>query len=91
MFVKVENDYDAMSQRGAEIVAEVIRQKPNAVLGLATGSTPEGLYKCLIDLVRRENLDVSQLTTFNLDEYEGLPSGHPQSRRHRHTSARHWR
>ena len=43
MFVKVENDYDAMSQRGAEIVAEVIRQKPNAVLGLATGSTPEGL------------------------------------------------
>ncbi len=79
MFVKVENDYDAMSQRGAEIVAEVIRQKPDAVLGLATGATPEGLYKCLIDLVRKENLDVSQVTTFNLDEYEGLPAGHPQS------------
>lgn len=79
MFVKVEKDYDAMSQRGAEIVAEVVRQKPDAVLGLATGSTPEGLYKWLIDIARRENLDFSQVTTFNLDEYEGLPAGHPQS------------
>ena len=79
MFVKVENDYESMSLRGAEIVADVVRRKPNAVLGLATGSTPEGLYKCLIDIVRNENLDVSQVTTFNLDEYEGLPAGHPQS------------
>ena len=79
MFVKVEKDYEAMSQRGAEIVAEVVRQKPNAVLGLATGSTPEGLYKCLIDIARKEQLDFSQVTTFNLDEYEGLPAGHPQS------------
>jgi glucosamine-6-phosphate deaminase len=79
MFVKVEKDYEAMSQRGAEIVAEVVRQKPNAVLGLATGSTPEGLYRCLIDIARDEKLDFSQVTTFNLDEYEGLPAGHPQS------------
>ncbi len=79
MFVKVEKDYEAMSQRGAEIVAEVVRQKPNAVLGLATGSTPEGLYKCLIEIARKERLDFSQVTTFNLDEYEGLPAGHPQS------------
>ena len=79
MFVKVEKDYAEMSQRGAEILADVVRQKPNAVLGLATGSTPEGLYKCLIDIARKENLDFSQVTTFNLDEYEGLPAGHPQS------------
>jgi len=79
MFVKVEKDYEAMSQLGAEIVADVVRRKPNAVLGLATGSTPEGLYKCLIDIARKEKLDFSQVTTFNLDEYEGLPAGHPQS------------
>ena len=79
MFVKVERDYDAMSQRGAQIVAEVVRQKPNAVLGLATGSTPEGLYSCLIRIAREQKLDFSQVTTFNLDEYEGLPAGHPQS------------
>ena len=79
MFVKVEKDYDTMSQRGAEIIAEVVRQKPNAVLGLATGSTPEGLYKCLIEIAQKQNIDFSQVTTFNLDEYEGLPPGHPQS------------
>ncbi|MBP85432.1 MAG: hypothetical protein CMJ64_01750 [Planctomycetaceae bacterium] len=74
MSVKVEEDYEAMSQRGAEIVAEVVRQKPNAILGLATGATPEDLYKCLTDIARKENLDFSQVTTFNLDEYEGLPA-----------------
>lgn len=79
MFVKADKDYDAMSERGARIVAEVVRQKPNAVLGLATGSTPEGLYRCLIRIANEENLDFSQVTTFNLDEYEGLPAGHPQS------------
>ena len=79
MFVKVEQDYDAMSLRGAQVVAEVVRQKPNAVLGLATGSTPEGLYRCLIRIAKEENIDFSQVTTFNLDEYEGLPAGHPQS------------
>ena len=79
MFVKVEQDYAAMSERGARIVAEVVRQKPHAVLGLATGSTPEGLYRCLIQIAREQNLDFSQVTTFNLDEYEGLPAGHPQS------------
>lgn len=79
MFVKVEKDYDAMSDAGARIVAEVVRQKPNAVLGLATGGTPEGLYARLIEIARDESIDFSQVTTFNLDEYEGLPAAHPQS------------
>lgn len=79
MFVKVERDYETMSMRAAEIVADVVRQKPNAVLGLATGSTPVGLYRHLIRIAKDENLDVSQITTFNLDEYEGLPASHPQS------------
>jgi glucosamine-6-phosphate deaminase len=79
MFVQVERDYSDMSERAARVVAELVREKPNAVLGLATGSTPEGLYECLIRIAREENLDFSQVTTFNLDEYEGLPAAHPES------------
>ena len=79
MFVQIERDYDAMSQRAARIVADLVRRKPAAVLGLATGSTPEGLYENLIRLARDENIDFSGVTTFNLDEYEGLPTAHPQS------------
>jgi len=79
MLVEVERDYDAMSERAARIVAELVRQKPNAVLGLATGSTPEGLYRCLINIAREEEIDFSEVTTFNLDEYEGLPTAHPES------------
>lgn len=79
MQVKIELDYEAMSERSARIVAEVVRRKPNAVLGLATGSTPEGMYRSLIRIAREERLDFSQVTTFNLDEYDGLPAGHPQS------------
>jgi len=79
MFVKVEKDYDALSERAARIVADLVRKKPNAVLGLATGSTPEGLYRCLIRIAREERIDFSRVTTFNLDEYEGLPVAHPES------------
>lgn len=59
----------------AQLVARVIRRNPAAVLGLATGSTPVQLYRELI----RMNLDWSRITTFNLDEYIGLPADHPQS------------
>ena len=79
MFVKVEKNYDAMSERAARIVADLVRNKPAAVLGLATGSTPERLYSCLIRIARDEKIDFSQVTTFNLDEYEGLPVEHPES------------
>lgn len=79
MFVKVERDYEALSERAARVVAEVVRRKPNAVLGLATGSTPEAMYRHLVRIARAESLDFSQVTTFNLDEYEGLPAAHPQS------------
>ncbi len=79
MFVKIERDVDAMSLRAAQIVAAVVKQKPNAVLGLATGSTPTGMYRALIRLAGEEGIDFSQVTTFNLDEYEGLPASHPES------------
>ena len=82
MYVKVERDFEAMSERAAQIVAEVVRQKPNAVLGLATGSTPTGLYRALIRIAKTEGVDFSRVTTFNLDEYDGLPAAHPQSYHH---------
>jgi len=59
----------------ARMVAALLRDKPDAVLGLATGSTPVSLYRELIGM----DLDWSQVTTFNLDEYIGLPRQHPQS------------
>jgi glucosamine-6-phosphate deaminase len=71
--------YEDMSRYVAEHVAEVIRKKKNAVLGLATGSTPIGLYQYLIRMYQEGNLDFSQVTTFNLDEYVGLSKKHSQS------------
>jgi glucosamine-6-phosphate deaminase len=63
----------------ARHVARVVREKPNAVLGLATGSTPLTMYRELVRLHRQEGLDFSGVTTFNLDEYVGLPPDHPAS------------
>jgi glucosamine-6-phosphate deaminase len=68
-----------MSRVAARIVARTLNAKPNAVIGLATGSTPLGLYQELARLHRDEGLDFSQVTTFNLDEYVGLTKRHPQS------------
>ncbi len=60
---------------GARLIADLIRRKPDAVLGLATGSTPIALYRELVAM----NLDWQHVTTFNLDEYIGLSVDHPQS------------
>jgi len=66
---------------GARIIARIVREKPDAVLGLATGRTPLQLYQELIRLHRTEGLDFSRVTTFNLDEYVGLPATNDQSYR----------
>jgi glucosamine-6-phosphate deaminase len=79
MLVIIKEDYDALSKEAAKIVADRLRKKPNLVLGLATGSTPVGLYKELIRMHKEEGLDFSKVTTFNLDEYIGLPPNHDQS------------
>ena len=79
MEVIIQRDYEQMSRTAARIVADVLNTKPNAVLGMATGSTPLGLYKELVRLHKEEQLDFSRVTTFNLDEYVGLPVNHPQS------------
>lgn len=81
MRVIIEPDPGSASRRAARFVAELVRKKPNCVLGLATGSTPLGTYRELIRLHREEGLDFSQVTTFNLDEYVGLGPAHPQSYR----------
>jgi glucosamine-6-phosphate deaminase len=63
----------------ADELAELLRAKPGAVLGLATGSTPLGLYRELARRVRAGELSFARATTFNLDEFVGLPAGHPRS------------
>lgn len=67
---------------GARVLAALVRKKPRAVLGLATGSTPLALYRELIRLHREEKLDFSGVTTFNLDEYLGLAPDHQASYHH---------
>ncbi len=79
MLVYIKENYDEMSHEGARIVAELVRKKPNGVLGFATGGTPLGLYNELIRMHQYEGLDFSKVTTFNLDEYVGLPPEHDQS------------
>jgi len=79
MEVIIQKDYEQISKIAAEMVVEVLNAKPNAVLGMATGSTPLGLYQELVRLHKENNLDFSRVTTFNLDEYVGLPVDHEQS------------
>lgn len=79
MLVVLKTNYEEVGREAARIVAGALRSKPNLVLGLATGSTPLGLYKELIALHRDHSLDFSRATSFNLDEYLGLAPSHPQS------------
>lgn len=65
--------------QASKIVANQVRNRPQTVLGLATGKSPQRLYQELIRLHREEGLDFSGVTTFNLDEYVGIPKEHPQS------------
>lgn len=81
MEVLIRNDADAGCLLAAGMIARLVREKPRAVLGLATGRTPLCLYRELIRRHREEGLDFSEVTTFNLDEYVGLPSTHEQSYR----------
>jgi glucosamine-6-phosphate deaminase len=79
MEVIIKPTYEAMSRAAAEQVARLMNTKPNAVLGMATGSTPLGVYQELARMHREEGLDFSQVTSFNLDEYVGLRPDHSQS------------
>lgn len=69
--VTVVADYDAMSARAADVVAETVRERPNAAITVPTGSTPGGMYKELVERITSGKLDFSQVKVFCLDDYLG--------------------
>lgn len=82
MKVIIVKNYDELSLKAASIIKGVVLSKKNAVLGLATGSSPIGTYKNLIKWHKEEGLDFSNVTSINLDEYIGLPTSHHESYRY---------
>ncbi len=79
MKVIVCNTYDELSMEAAKIMAATIKEKPDGVLGLATGSTPIGMYDNLIEMYKKGELDFGNIKTFNLDEYYPLSADNDQS------------
>jgi glucosamine-6-phosphate deaminase len=79
MNIIILDTYKELSIRGADFFIQTLTSNPAAVLGLATGSTPIGVYQQLIEQHQAGQLDFSDVTTFNLDEYIGLHRDHPQS------------
>lgn len=72
-------DYDDMSRKAANIIAAQIVLNPASVLGLATGSSPVGTYKNLVAMYEAGDLDFSQISSYNLDEYRGISRSNDQS------------
>jgi glucosamine-6-phosphate deaminase len=79
MRVLVTPEYRTLSQTAAELVIKALHAKSNLSLGLPTGRTPLGMYEELVRKHREKHLDFSDLRTFNLDEYLGLPPDHPKA------------
>lgn len=77
-----EKDYEAMSRRAAQVIAAEITHNPACVLGLATGSTPEGAYRYLVDWYQQGLISFQDVLSVNLDEYKGLEPSHDQSYRY---------
>lgn len=73
------NDYQEISQKAFEEIKKTVTEKPDAVLGLATGSSPVGLYQLMIKDHEENGTSYRQVRTYNLDEYVGLPKEHPES------------
>ena len=80
-FITVDS-YDELSRIACDIIATQVKEKPNCVLGLATGSSPLGTYKNLADMCAKGELDFSKATSVNLDEYVGLDGSNDQSYRY---------
>lgn len=81
MNIRILADGEAVSRAAADCIAALVREKPDCRLGLATGSTPVGAYRNLADRVRAGELDLSRVTTFNLDEYQPMAEDNPASYR----------
>ena len=82
MKIYAAKDYNDLSRKAANIISAQVILKPNAVLGLATGSTPVGAYKQMIEWHKKGDLDFSRVRSVNLDEYQGLSGDHDQSYRY---------
>ncbi|MEG1312081.1 MAG: glucosamine-6-phosphate deaminase [Romboutsia sp.] len=79
MRILVCKNYEEMSKKAAQMILSQVTLKPNSVLGLATGSTPMGMYKELVTMYKNNIIDFSEVVTFNLDEYYQLPITNNQS------------
>ena len=79
MKIIVTENYEEMSQKAAEIIIDVIKNNPNAVLGLATGSSPIGTYRNMINDHKENGTSYKNVSTVNLDEYVSLNKDHDQS------------
>lgn len=82
MRIYAAKDYADLSRKAANIISAQVIMKPNAVLGLATGSTPVGAYRQLIEWYNKGDVDFIQISSVNLDEYKGLSGEHDQSYRY---------
>lgn len=82
MKIQAAKNYNDLSRKAANLISAQVIIKPDAVLGLATGSTPIGTYAQLIDWYRKGDVDFSQTVSVNLDEYMGLGGDHDQSYRY---------
>ncbi len=79
MKIIITKDYEELSKKAAEVMLAVVKNSPNAVLGLATGTTPLGLYARLTEDHKANGTNYDRIRTVNLDEYKGLPASHEQS------------
>ncbi|MBS4803860.1 MAG: 6-phosphogluconolactonase, partial [Clostridium sp.] len=82
MRIIITKNYEELSKVAANEMAETIKNNPKAILGLATGGSPIGMYKELIRMNKEGEIDFSTITTVNLDEYVGLSGEHTQSYRY---------
>ncbi len=76
------NTYEELSKKAADIIANQVTSNPESVIGLATGSSPLGLYECLAKMCEKKEVDFSKVTSVNLDEYVGLSGDNEQSYRY---------
>lgn len=79
MKIKIYEDVNEIDEDVSQIFIELIKQKSNAVLGMATGSSPVGVYVKLVEAYRRGQISFKEIYNFNLDEYVGIDVNHPQS------------
>ena len=79
MIIYIAKDYNDLSRKAANIISAQVIMKPNCVLGLATGSSPEGMYAQLVDWYNKGDLDFAKVKSVNLDEYRGLSRENEQS------------